>query len=157
MFNYYIQAFYIKYFPGNVFENTLALVFSDLAAYILSGLILKRLGMKITLSIAQFFSIVGAGLYIGLHHISELVPVIIILTRFGNSMSFNTVYVSNSRLFPTQFLATTFGFGNFVSHVLAVGAPLVAEIDDPYPFLIFLANCGVAMASSFFLTEVDRD
>eukprot|EP00347_Sterkiella_histriomuscorum_P021446 403333947 len=157
MFNYYILAFYIKYFPGNVYENTLALVFSDLVAYIISGSALKRISMKKTLVLAQLFSLLGSLLYLFLYQELYLVPIIIVLCRFGNSMSFNTLYVGNNRLFPTQFLATTFGLVNFVSHMLAVGAPLVAEINDPYPFFVFLGNAGVALISCFFLIEVNRD
>ena len=69
-------------------------------------------------------------------------------------MSFNTVYVGNNRLFPTQFLATTFGIVNFISHVFAVGAPLIAELSDPFPFTVFLVNCLVALLSACFLKEI---
>jgi len=71
-------------------------------------------------------------------------------------MSFNTVYVSNNRLFPTFFLTTSFGIVNFISHILAVGAPMIAEIEDPYPFWVFSAFCLIALVSSLFLKEVDR-
>ena len=101
MFNYYVIAFYIKYFPGNIFQNTLAFVFSDLFSYVLSGTILKKTNMKTTLILAQSISIVGSLLYLFLYQHLFLIPIIIVLCRFGIGMSFNTVYVGNNRLFPT--------------------------------------------------------
>ena len=66
-------------------------------------------------------------------------------------MAFNTVYVSNNRFFPTKYLASTYGIVNFVSHLFAVGAPLLAEVDDPYPFIIFLGNSIAGGVASIFL------
>lgn len=42
-------------------------------------------------------------------------------------MSYNIGYISVARLFPTEFVATVFGIVNFVSHLITVGAPIVAE------------------------------
>ena len=71
-------------------------------------------------------------------------------------MAFNTLYISNNRLFPTQFLATSFGIVNLISHLVTVGAPMVAEIKDPLPFLIFLSNAVAAIISSLFLREISE-
>ena len=40
-FNFYLVTFYLKYFPGNIFQSTLCFAFSDLFGYIFSGLLLK--------------------------------------------------------------------------------------------------------------------
>lgn len=66
-------------------------------------------------------------------------------------MAFNTVYVSNNRFFPTKYLASTYGLVNFVSHLIAVGAPLLAEVSDPYPFTIYLLSSVIGLVSSYFL------
>jgi len=50
-------------------------------------------------------------------------------------MSFNIGYVSVARLFPTNYVATVFGIVNFFSHSITVGAPMVAELADPIPFV----------------------
>ena len=60
-------------------------------------------------------------------------------------MSYNIGYISVSRLFPTKFVATVFGIVNMVSHSITVGAPLVAEMSEPIPFIVFCANAFVAM------------
>ena len=52
MINYYIIAFYLKYFPGDIYSNTFAFVVADLLSYILSIMVLKRTSMIKTLVIA---------------------------------------------------------------------------------------------------------
>ena len=58
-----------------------------------------------------------------------IIPLIIGFCRIGGSMSYNIGYISVARLFPTEFVATVFGIVNFVSHIITVGAPIVAEIN----------------------------
>ena len=72
-------------------------------------------------------------------------------------MAFNTLYISNNKFFPTKFLASTFGLVNFISHLIAVGAPMLAEVEDPYPFGVFLMNAVIGAACSFFLKEMNTE
>lgn len=81
-------------------------------------------------------------------------PIVIVLSRMGNSMSFNTLYVTNNRLFPTHFQTSSLGLLNFISHIIAIGAPMVAELKDPFPFSVFLANAVIALISAFFVKEL---
>lgn len=71
-------------------------------------------------------------------------------------MSFNIGYVSVARLFPTQFVSCVFGIVNFVAHLITVGAPLVAEMPEPVPFVVFCLNAFMAVFASCWLVEIDR-
>jgi len=153
MFNFYLITFYLKYFPGNIFTNSLSFAASDLLSYIFSGLVLKKATTTQTLVLSYLISCIGGVLYICFHNFTSLIPLFIVLSRMGNSMSFNTVYVTNNRLFPTEFLASTYGIANLISHLLTIGAPLVAEIPDPFPFLVFVANTIIAIVAALFLRE----
>lgn len=68
-------------------------------------------------------------------------------------MSFNIGYVSVARLFPTNFVATVFGIVNFFSHSITVGAPMVAELPDPIPFIVFCINSFLAIFACTNLVE----
>ncbi len=151
--NYYIIAFYLKYFPGDIYQNTFAFVMADLSAYLLLGTILKKTIVGKSLILAQLISGIGGVFYFTLHTYVKLIPIIVLFCRFGISMSFNTVYAGNNRLFPTKFLSTSFGIVNFISHILAIGAPLIAELEEPYPFWVFVGLCLIALVSSIFLKE----
>jgi hypothetical protein len=156
IFNFYLLTFYFKYFPGSIFINTIYLSFSDIISYVLSATIVKYTTANRALLIAFCTQIIGASIYLVFCWEVRLVPVFIIISRIGNSMSFNTVYIINPRLFPTKFLATCYGIENLVSHILAIGGPLMAEVPDPYPFIVFLFHAIVGSVTSFFLKEVNK-
>ena len=54
-------------------------------------------------------------------------------------------------------MATALGIVNLVSHIVAIGAPLVAGMGEPYPVLIFFINVGIGAMSMIFLKEIDHD
>lgn len=152
MFNFYLVTFYLKYFPGNIFVNSLWFALSDFASFVIAGTLLKKSNNPNRTLLASFsLSAIGSILYLIFYWELHLVPIFIIMSRMGNSMAFNTVYVTNNRFFPTKYLATTYGIVNFVSHLLAVAAPLLAEVSDPYPFTMFLLNSGIGIFCSYFL------
>ena len=101
--NIYILAFYLKYFPGNIYENTIYMIGSDVVAYLVSGAIIKKTGLKWSLVLSQVISIIGSTLYQLIYTNENAIPFIIVFCRLGISMSFNAVYIGNNRLFPTQF------------------------------------------------------
>lgn len=157
MFNYYLVAFYLKYFPGSIFKNSLWFALSDFLSYLISGSILKRTNTQRTLFISYVISGSGSAIYLFFFWDLRLVPLFILLSRIGNSMAFNAVYVSNNRLFPTKYLTSSFGIVNFISHLYAIGAPMVAEIPDPYPFTTFFIHSCVGAVCSFFLKEINKE
>ena len=71
-------------------------------------------------------------------------------------MSFNIGYISVARLFPTKYTATVFGIVNLVSHIITIGAPMVAELPEPVPFIVFCSNAFVAIFACLQLVELDR-
>lgn len=157
MFNYYLITFYLKYFPGNIFENSLYFALSDLLAYAISGIILKVSTTTKSFLVSYCVSTLGGILYLCFHSKASLMPIFIILCRLGNSMSFNVAFGSNARLFPTKFVATTFGLANFVAHLFTTGSPMVAEIPDPYPIIVFCVNNCLAIFAALFLKELNND
>jgi len=71
-------------------------------------------------------------------------------------MSFNMGYVSVGKLFPPKYVSSVFGIVNVVGHFITIAAPLSAELKDPFPFLIFTTNAGMAIFAAFGLVELDR-
>jgi len=76
--------------------------------------------------------------------------------RMGGAMSFNIGYVSVSRLFPTQYTTTVFGIVNFFSHLITIGSPIVAELPEPIPMVVFCCNAASAIIFGLQLIEMDR-
>lgn len=155
-FNFYLLSFYMKYFPGNIFENSVYFACSDLTAFFLAGILLNYTTMKFTLRLASSAALIGGFMYLFLANSQpELLPAMIILSRIGQSMIFNTTLISVNRLFPTLFIANAYGICNFCAHIIACLAPFVAEITNPYPYCFFVSFVFLAVFSSFFLTQID--
>ncbi len=110
--------------------------------------------MKTTIRAGSIIGACGGLLYLFLSKKVDLVPFMICMSRVGQSMIFNTTVISVNRLFPTLYVATAYGVVNFCAHLFACLAPFVAEIKNPYPFICFVILIGVAIFTSFFLTEV---
>ena len=102
-FNFYMLTFFMKYFPGNIFENSLCFAVSDLLAFTLSGLVIKYTSVPRGYRLAFLISSCGGGLYILFKSVTSLIPIFLCLSRIGVTMAFNMGYISVPRLFPIKF------------------------------------------------------
>ena len=84
----------------------------------------------------------------------KLIPIFICLSRAGQTMAYNVSVISVSKLFPTKFISTAYGVVNMCAHVFACFAPLMAEIPDPYPYIVFEFLTIIAAVASFRIREV---
>jgi cell shape-determining protein MreD len=82
-FNYYMLTFYLKYFPGNIFENAAIYAISDLAAFMISGLVLKFLSIANSFRVAMTTAFIGGMLYLCTSDNPKLIPIFICLARVG--------------------------------------------------------------------------
>ena len=156
-FNFYLLGFYLKYFPGNIFENSTFFACSDLVAFLTTGFFLNFTSMKTSLRAGATIALTGGVSYLMLFHLTDYIPIMLCLSRIGQSMIFNTTIISVSRLFPTLYVSTAYGVVNFCSHMFACLAPFTAELPDPIPFVAFVSMIGVAIFTSFLLTEIDKN
>lgn len=82
-FNFYLLSFYLKYFSGNIFENSVFYAFSDLVAMLLVAAALKLTSMQNGVRIACLIAITGGVMYLFLSDKEDLIPLIICLARVG--------------------------------------------------------------------------
>ena len=66
-FNFYLLTFYLKYFPGNIFQNSLSFAVADIIAYAFAGTILKKTNTNKTLISSYITSALGGILYLCLY------------------------------------------------------------------------------------------
>lgn len=127
----------------------------------MSGVILKYYNVVTGLTISYTLGLVSSLTYVVFYHEIKdshwIIPVIIVIGRIGGSMGFNVQYVSIPRLFPAKIVASVFGFINFFAHLITVGAPMVAELEDPIPMLVFATNAFLAIVFCRYLTEKDEE
>lgn len=63
-FNFYLLTFYLKYFPGNIFENSVYFACSDLIAFVLTGLFLNFTSMRTSIRVGALIALIGGFLYL---------------------------------------------------------------------------------------------
>ena len=146
-FNNYILTFFIRYFPGNIFENSLCFALSDVFAFMLSGLVLKYTKVVRGYRLAFLISILGAVLYALFASIPSMLPVFVTLSRIGVTMSFNLGYVSVPKLFPIKVQSTVYAVVNLFAHIIACLAPIIAELPAPIPHISYLSAIGIALGA----------
>ena len=78
------------------------------------------------------------------------------IAKFGIAFTFLINYLVVIELFPTLFRATSAGFCNFSGRLFTIAAPIVAEMNQPTPWLIFLITCSIAGLSATFLKVDDK-
>ena len=146
----------MKYFPGNIFENSMCFALSDLVAFCTSGVIIKYTSIVKGYRIAFFISSLGGVLYIMFATVPAMIPVFLCLSRMGVTMAFNLGYVSVPRLFPIKFQSTVYAVVNLFAHLIACFAPIVAEIPNPVPFIAYLTAIGISCVATTALNELDN-
>jgi len=63
-FNFYLITFYLKYFPGNIYVNSICFASADFVAFMMSGVVLKFLKIRHGLSFAYTLSMVAGITYL---------------------------------------------------------------------------------------------
>lgn len=151
-FNYFLIGFQMKYIKGNIFNNTMFSSTSEIIAYIVSLILLVKIGPKYSYILSYAFSFIGALLYIVLGSRYEAaIPVMIFATKFGISSAFNINFLVNAYLFPSIYNATAYGICNLFAKLATIFAPIVAEVEGNIPMIIFTSLSGCACLASFFL------
>ena len=75
----------------------------------------------------------------------------VLYAKFGITMCFGLNYISNSYLFPTLFAATAIGMCNIVARLFSAFSPVLAQMDEPLPMLLYTSSSCLALAIVFFI------
>ena len=152
-FGYYLILSLVNTF-SKVYVSGLTSSFSEMAAYIISGLFYEKIGVKLSLILAFSISTLGgiAILVWGLQHEdSVLFFVFFLMTKFGVTCTFNINYAANSYFFPTLFATTALGICNFLARLASAFSFVVGEMEEPLPMYLFTILCGLSIIAAFFL------
>jgi Zn-dependent protease len=61
------------------------------------------------------------------NHDADFLAAMVFVTRCGHNLAFCFIFIIHTELFPTSFLATSYGLCSFVSRGVTLFAPLIAE------------------------------
>ncbi|CDW90392.1 UNKNOWN [Stylonychia lemnae] len=150
-FNYYLINFQLKYIKGDFFVNVITASITDMIACFLSGILYQTLGIRVVLVSCFLISLSGGFFLLIFQNFISIIPVFILLARFGVSASFNICYLANATIFPTIFAGTAFGICNTFAKVATIISPFLAEVEAPVPMAVFCTITGVVAVLTYFL------
>lgn len=71
---------------------------------------------------------------------------LVFVTRCGLNLAFCFIFVIHTELFPTFFLATSYGLCSFVGRGITLAAPILAESENRMvPLYFLMAICFIGM------------
>ena len=160
LFNLYVLVFFVKYFPGDIYVNSLTFAFTDMIAFFSSGVLLSRWNFIRVYKVAFLISTVGIVLLLAIPFVMSVsnayaaIP-LVCLTRMGVIIAFNVNYISVGRLFPSKYLSSVYSAVNLFAHCAACLAPLVAEIPGPIPQVALICATALSAISLKSMQELE--
>lgn len=130
MMNYQALELYLKFTPGGEYLNFTISGFSEMAAHFLTGLAFNKLGPRVSMIIAQIFSLAGGIGLLFMDHYPDniaLIAVIIAVGKFGGAMAQCVCYIATPFLFPVLLCGTAFGICNFFGRLMQASASFIVE------------------------------
>ena len=130
---------------GSVFLNFFFDWCSELVAIPVCGYLYKRLKMRALFTVLFALSTLGAILMEIFPMNVKLMPVLIVITKFGLSGALVTLTNSTTDVFPAMFAATALGICNFSARILVSMSPFIAAIKNPIPMWVLTAILVIAL------------
>ena len=109
---YYLINFNMKYVGGSMLSNIIASVSSEFMANIASLIMLSWIGDKLTLIWFFLISTCSGFIFCSITLTPLSTAFLILLSKFGISAAFCSVFVVTSKVFPSVYVATAFGICN---------------------------------------------
>lgn len=111
----------------------------------ISAFLYKYLGAKPTFFMAFCLAFSGSILYLTVgKSYPDFVPFMLLLGKFGLSISFNLIFLVNS-IFPVIYSTTTMGLCAFFSRSANTLSPIIAELPAPTPMIFFSCMTGTSI------------
>jgi len=155
-FNYYLITFYMKYIPGSIYVNTTASALSENTSYLVSGLLLNKIGIKMCFIVSLSIAIIGGFLLAAFQMGGFAEASFVLIAKFGISWAYNNCYLSTPLLFPAHLRVRIFGICHLMASFVTVLAPLIAEVNPPTPMIIFTIACIGSLICSLFINTKHR-
>ena len=83
-------------------------------------------------------------------------PPLLLLAILNVQISFLVCYIYTFDYFPLEIRGNAMKWCNMTARACTILSPLVAELDDPIPIAVVMAEIGIALLCSFMLEDEER-
>ena len=155
-FGFYTLTFVVKYLGGDIFVNSYTSALAEVIAKLSAGGLILHTGLNRLFLVAFSLGTLGALLLcFNSEGSGTFVAISVFIAKFGFSQTWPANYISILLIFPTVLNSTTMGICNICARVCTMLAPLVVEIEPPYPMVIVTTGGLIAVVLSQFLKNTD--
>ena len=147
-FWFYFIGYFLKYFKGDMYTNTIMMGTADIIAVLLTRIGQNYFSTKKGFMLSFFVVFLVTLVYLSAESLSILAPLLILLIRLGTTIAFTLVYFGNSEIFPTIYLSTVFAICQIWAKSTTVFAPMVAEIIEKPIIIITILSLTAALMST---------
>ncbi|XP_050297353.1 solute carrier family 22 member 3-like isoform X2 [Anthonomus grandis grandis] len=142
---------------GNKYLDFILTALIEIPAYFVCNIVIEKYGRKKTLIISYLLTGSVCFAFIFIPPAARWDRLIVyLLGKFGATMSFTTLYIISSEMFPTSlrnsFMGTCSTLGRCGS-MLAPQTPLLATIWEPLPLISFVVMSGIAAVLTLIFPE----
>jgi hypothetical protein len=143
-FAFFMVPFYIGTLDFNIYLMSTSTAFGEVLSSVICLLVTHKIDKKKSISFftaISFLGALGVTLIIWLYHGEDQIfsALAFLLLYTGIVTVFDLIYVIVPTLFPTIFLATSYGCCNVVGRGVSMFAPIIARAPFPWPMLILAA------------------
>ena len=157
-FTFYLGKFQLNFVAGSIFRNSIFSSLADTVARPMGLLMYRKLNIKTSLGCLFAISTIGSFPVMFSENASEgykdyVVPICLFTMNLGSSATFGNLYMGHMDLFPIVFSTTTMGICNIMARTLTVFAPIVAQIDQPTPEIIYTTLSVIGLIVTLFIRK----
>jgi MFS family permease len=154
-FGYFMIGYYMKYVPGNIYQNIILSTLADMISNIFSGILSNFIGTKKSMTLSFLFACVSGFILVYYEDSdnSNLIMILVLLTKLGITSAYNLCYLATAEYFPIRYASTIFGQCNVIARFATILSPIIAEIEQPNPIAIY-AICN--LISIIALTKLHK-
>ena len=157
-FAFYLGKFQLTHVAGDIFKNSFFSSIADTIGHPFGFVVYRNMKTRFAFALLFGMSALGSFPLLFSEAASQdyrdiVVPGCLFVMNFGIAAAFANLYMGHMDLFPIVFSTTSMGICNFIARTLTVFAPIIGEIDQPTPEIIFTTLCIVAFVLSLFVRE----
>ncbi|CDW82957.1 UNKNOWN [Stylonychia lemnae] len=152
LFNLHLMDFVLPNIKGNIHINNMLQTTGQFLAYGISVPIINKIGIKLSFVLFLTLCCFTSLFYILVSKKSTIfIAVLVFLSKLGSSPIYTLTYISSNKLFPANIKATLFSICNIFARSITIGAPSVAVMKQPIPFVAFGVASFICLISTIFL------
>ena len=159
-FAFFLVPLYIGNADLNLYLISICLAVAEIIASVICLFITHGRDNKKSLILFCMLSCigsVGALIFQSVYDSDNQIPIAVtyLILYVGIVTAFDLVYLLVNDLFPTIFLATSYGACNVIGRFVSILSPLMAYAPDPIPMLTLIAFSGLCIFIPMCLVKVD--